>query len=125
MPKFFAISFCSLYFCISCAAYKIDVQQGHIVTQAMINQLEVGMSARKVKFIMGAPLLSDIFHQQQWDYFYRLQVSDGVCKQRHITLFFDEADRLTAIQGDVKVGQQGNDSKETPVLDEQFDAPLL
>ena len=43
--------------------YKIDVIQGNVITQEMINQLRPGMDKRQVKFILGTPLLVDPFHK--------------------------------------------------------------
>lgn len=37
--------------------YKIDIQQGNVVTQDMIDQLRPGMTRRQVRFIMGNPLI--------------------------------------------------------------------
>ena len=34
-------------------AYKIGIEQGNIVTQEMIDQLEPGMSRRQVRFVLG------------------------------------------------------------------------
>ena len=45
--------------------YKIDVQQGNIVTQDMLAQLKPGMDRSKVKFIMGTPLIADTFHNDR------------------------------------------------------------
>ena len=50
--------------------YKIDVQQGNVLTQDMVAQLKPGQTREQVRFILGTPLLADIFHQQRWDYVY-------------------------------------------------------
>jgi outer membrane protein assembly factor BamE len=52
-------------------AYKIDIQQGNVLTQEMVAQLKPGQTREQVRFILGTPLLADIFHQQRWDYVYR------------------------------------------------------
>ena len=81
--------------------YRIDVPQGNIVTQDMLNQLEVGMEKPRVRYIMGSPMLVDVFHQDRWDYIYLLQPGRGEPKQRRITLHF-ENERLVRISGDVR-----------------------
>ena len=43
--------------------YKIDVEQGNIITQEMADQLQPGMSRRQVRFILGTPLVEDTFNQ--------------------------------------------------------------
>ena len=42
--------------------YKIDIQQGNVVTQDMIDQLRPGMTRRQVRFIMGNPLTVSYTH---------------------------------------------------------------
>ena len=57
--------------------YKIDIQQGNVVTQDMIDQLRPGMTRRQVRFIMGNPLIQDTFNTNRWDYLYSLQPGGG------------------------------------------------
>ena len=42
--------------------YKIDIQQGNVINQEMLNKLEPGMDKKRVKFIMGTPVIVDPFH---------------------------------------------------------------
>lgn len=93
-------------FLAGCSVHKIDIQQGNVVTQEMLDQLELNMPAKKVSFVMGTPLLRDVFHQQRWDYIYSFQDGNGHRKQRNITLFFDKKKRLQKIKGDVKIGKR-------------------
>lgn len=74
-------------------AYKIDIQQGNVVTQSMVDQLELGMTRAQVQYIMGTPLLQDTFDRNRWDYVYSHQPGDQAREQRTVTLFFDN-DRL-------------------------------
>lgn len=102
MQKIFLIIGCS-FFLSSCAVYKIDIQQGNVVTQEMLDQLELHMPAKKVRFILGSPTLIDVFHSKRWDYTYSFQSGWKNREQRHLTLFFDQEDQLVRIEGDVKV----------------------
>ncbi len=81
--------------------YKIDIQQGNVVDQEMINRLQPGMSKSQVRYIMGTPLLVDVFHQDRWDYHYSLKKNREPMEKRRVTLFF-ENDRLARIQGDLR-----------------------
>jgi outer membrane protein assembly factor BamE len=92
-------------FLTGCAIHKVDVQQGNIVTQEMLDQLELDMPTKKVRFIMGTPMMVDAFHQQRWNYLYSIQIDGGERKQRHLSLFFDESQKLTRVDGDVKIGK--------------------
>jgi outer membrane protein assembly factor BamE len=126
MQKILRVFFLSTVILIwGCAIYKIDVRQGNLVTQEMLDQLQWGMPAQKVKFIMGTPLMVDVFHQDRWDYLYSFQAGgEEGRKQRHLALFFDENDRLVKIEGDVKVSAQ-RIPKPSPPSDELGPEPIL
>ncbi|WP_227814252.1 outer membrane protein assembly factor BamE [Nitrogeniibacter aestuarii] len=80
--------------------YKLDVRQGNFVTQEMISQLKKGMSKDQVRFALGTPLLTDIFHVDRWDYVYRFEPGYGEPEQRVITVFFVDG-QLSHVSGDV------------------------
>ena len=80
--------------------YRIDVPQGNLVTQEMVSSLKPGMSRDQVKFVLGTPLLTDLFHGDRWDYLYRLQRGDGSVEERRLAVFFDK-DLLTRVEGDI------------------------
>ncbi len=79
--------------------YKIDVPQGNIVTQEMVNQLHTGMSKRQVSYAMGTPLVVDAFHPERWDYIYSFQKGGHKPVIHRVTIFF-ENDKLARIGGD-------------------------
>ena len=82
--------------------HKIDIQQGNVIDQEMLNQLKPGMDKKQVKFIMGTPVLIDPFHNERWEYIYSFQEGGAVREQRHITLHF-ENDKLAYISGDIEI----------------------
>ncbi len=81
--------------------YSVDVQQGNMVDQAMIDQLRPNMNKRQVLYILGSPMLTDFFHLKRWDYLYSAQLDGGDRQQKRISLFFDN-DQLVGVQGDFK-----------------------
>jgi outer membrane protein assembly factor BamE len=83
--------------------YRIDIQQGNNVTQEMINKLEPGMSKNQVAFVMGSPLIVDTFHPNRWDYIYSFQPGNGDREQRRITLYFDDEEKLSHLEGNTRV----------------------
>ena len=83
--------------------YKIDIQQGNVVTQEMVNQLSPGMTSRQVRFIMGTPLIQDTFHPNRWDYLYSMQAGHQARTQERVSLTF-ENDRLVGLAGDFMPG---------------------
>lgn len=80
--------------------YKMDIQQGNVVTSEMLLKLRPGMTKSQVQFIMGTPLLVDSFHTNRWDYFYQLRKQGEVVTQRRVILDF-EKDLLVRVRGDV------------------------
>ncbi len=82
--------------------YRIDIQQGNVIEQSMVNKLKVGMDEKQVRFILGTPLLIDPFHPERWEYLYYYQESTKKPEQRHITVFFKDK-KLSHLAGDIKV----------------------
>lgn len=80
--------------------YKMDIQQGNVVTSEMLLKLRPGMTKSQVKFIMGTPLLVDSFRTNRWDYFYQLRKQGKIVSQRRVILDF-ENDLLKEVRGDV------------------------
>lgn len=82
------------------APYRIDIQQGNYVTQEMVSQLKPGMSKEQVRFILGTPLLTDIFHGERWDYVYWLDRRGHPRERRRLAVFFQDG-KLARVDGDV------------------------
>lgn len=86
--------------------YKIDVQQGNVLTQEMVAQLRPGLTKDQVRFILGTPMLMDIFHAQRWDYVYRLKKGNtGEVEMRKFSVLFDADNKLSRVAGDVTAAQ--------------------
>ncbi|MES2818655.1 MAG: outer membrane protein assembly factor BamE [Pseudomonadota bacterium] len=84
--------------------YKIDIQQGNVVTQDMIDQLRPGMTRSQVRFIMGNPLITDTFHANRWDYLYSIQPGGVKRQQERVSLVFNANDQLAGLAGDFMPG---------------------
>lgn len=70
--------------------YRPDVQQGNIITKDMVEQLRPGMTRDQVRFLLGTPMLTDIFHQERWDYPYYLRRKSGETQVRKLSVVFAE-----------------------------------
>ena len=88
--------------------YKIDVQQGNVLTQEMVSQLRPGLTKDQVRFVLGTPVLIDLFHANRWDYVYRLQKGNGEVEMRKFSTFFDASDKLVRVAGDVAAAQSAD-----------------
>ena len=85
--------------------HRVDVQQGNVITQEMVDQLKPGMSKRQARFTLGSPMVADLFHQDRWDYVYRMTPGKGDIEQKRITLYFRD-DALVRIDGDYRPSAQ-------------------
>ena len=81
-------------------SFKMDIQQGNVITSDMLLKLRPGMSKSQVQFIMGTPLLVDSFHTNRWDYFYQFRKQGKIINQHRVILDF-EGDSLARVRGDV------------------------
>lgn len=80
--------------------YRMEIQQGNFFTQEQVDKLKLGMTKEQVRFVLGTPLLTDVFHADRWDYVYRRQKArSDYLEERHITLFF-ERNQLKHIEAD-------------------------
>ncbi|NSX12633.1 outer membrane protein assembly factor BamE [Cupriavidus taiwanensis] len=80
--------------------YRINIVQGNFVSREAASQLREGMTRDQVKFLLGTPLLTDVFHANRWDYVFSFRRGNtAVVQQRRYTVFFD-GDRLVKFGGD-------------------------
>ncbi len=78
--------------------YRPDIQQGNFISREMVAQLKEGMTQDQVRFVLGTPLLTDVFHNDRWDYPFRMAKGNGEMTASRVTLTFVEK-RLTRIEG--------------------------
>jgi outer membrane protein assembly factor BamE len=85
----------------SVGAYRIGIQQGNFVSQETVSRLKVGMSKEQVRFVLGTPLVTDIFHADRWDYvYYNKPQNSNKVEERKLTVIFVDG-RLAKLEGDV------------------------
>jgi outer membrane protein assembly factor BamE len=68
--------------------YRPTIQQGNFISEEMVQQLKVGMTRDQVRFILGTPLLMDIFHADRWDYPFRLARGNGEVIESAVVVHF-------------------------------------
>ncbi|MCF7201751.1 outer membrane protein assembly factor BamE [Pseudomonas oligotrophica] len=121
----FALAGCSFP-----GVYKVDIQQGNVVTQDMIDQLRPGMTRKQVRFIMGNPLITDTFHANRWDYLYSIQPGGSQRQQERVSLVFDGNDQLVGLAGDFMPGVSrdeailGTSPAPAPVTEKPVEQPV-
>lgn len=92
--------------------YRMDIREGNFVTQEMAAKLKPGMSRDEVRFTLGTPILTDLFHADRWDYLYRFQPGRGPLETRRLTLIFQN-DVLARVAGDVVEAEPSETTTDT------------
>ncbi|MDZ4202692.1 MAG: outer membrane protein assembly factor BamE [Gallionella sp.] len=77
--------------------YKMDIRQGNYITPEMREKLKPGMSKSQARYVMGTAMVSDVFHNNRWDYVYTLERRGEVIERQHMTLYFD-GDTLVRVE---------------------------
>ena len=97
--------------------YVQDIQQGNVVSQEMVNRLRPGMSKNQVTFVMGTPMLIDVFHLERWDYYHSIKPGKKKREEMIVSLFFED-ERLVRVTGDLRPGVPDSalDLKEADVI---------
>ena len=80
--------------------YRINVDQGNIVDQDMVDQLKPEMTRRQVRFVLGTPIIEDTFNNDRWDYVRILRRGDDTLFRTQLTVIF-ENDVLANVEGDL------------------------
>ena len=95
--------------------YRIDIQQGNIVTPEQVEQLKPGMKMTEVRYLLGAPLVEDPFHKERWDYFYSFRSGETRrAEQQRLTIFFDDG-QLTKVEQDFESDPLTSSSSESSI----------
>ena len=80
--------------------YRMDVQQGNYLEGKAVDQLQVGMTRTQVRYLLGTPMVPDVFNKDRWDYLYYFE--HGHLRrpaQRHLVVFFKE-DKVASFDRD-------------------------
>ena len=85
--------------CAFPGVYKINVQQGNIVTQEMLDQLSRGMTKRQVHFVLGTPIVKNVFDESYESYIYTYLPAEGDLKRQVINVFYQNG-QFTHYEGE-------------------------
>lgn len=75
--------------CVFPGVYKINVQQGNIVTDEELTALSEGMPRSQVHAIMGTPLLLNPVDPSREYYVYTFQRKGGDIKEQRLIVYYD------------------------------------
>ena len=82
---------------LAACVYRVDVQQGNLLKDKDILQVEVGMTRSQVQFLLGTPMVADSFHRDRWDYAYTLRKGRSPNIERRWVVVYFENDRVSKI----------------------------
>jgi len=85
--------------------HRIEIQQGNIIEQEMVDKLKPGMTKAQVRFVLGTPLIADTFDQKRWDYYYSKKDGDGKEVTEKFSIYF-EGDKLQSFEGNIAPSDQ-------------------
>ena len=102
--KFLSRTFALCLLCISTACvYQVDVQQGNKLEPQDVETVEVGMTRNQVRYLLGTPVVDDVFRDNRWDYiyYYRPGRSKKI-ERRWLIVWFDD-NVVSKIERDVPI----------------------
>ncbi|ARB67225.1 Small protein A precursor [Moraxella catarrhalis] len=94
--------------CSTFRVYTIDLPQGTPLSAAQANQIQVGMNANQVLYLLGSPALRDTLAPNRWDYIYdhtagtdgkRQKKSDIKNASQYLSIHFNNQGIVTRIDG--------------------------
>jgi outer membrane protein assembly factor BamE len=92
---------CSMVRGFTLRPYRINIQQGNYLEEDEVDLIEPGMTRSQVRFLLGTPMVADIFNEQRWDYVYYLKIGrTREVFRRHFVVFF-EGDEVVRIEKDL------------------------
>ncbi|QGM80242.1 outer membrane protein assembly factor BamE [Otariodibacter oris] len=80
--------------------YRIDVPQGNYLEQDKIDLLQVGMNKEQVNYVLGTPLLNDMFEKDRWDYVFIKREGHNDPIQHLLQIYFDSKGLVSEIKLD-------------------------
>ena len=70
--------------------YRINIQQGNYLEEHEVDEIQPGMTRSQVRFLLGTPMVVDLFDTSRWDYVYYLKIGrSGDIYRRHFVITFD------------------------------------
>jgi len=88
---------------LAACVYRIDIQQGNLLDEEDITQVDLGMTRSQVQFLLGTPMVSDSFHRDRWDYAYYYRRGRSPDADRRWVVVYFENDRVQRIERDLEL----------------------
>lgn len=69
--------------------YKMEIVQGNFISKEQAALIQPGVTKNQVRTVLGSPLVTDIFHEDRWDYAFSIKRKGALPMQRRMTIFFE------------------------------------
>ena len=108
MSRFFMV--CSLLACFTLTGcsnwiYRIDIPQGNYLDKRDVAKLRIEMTKEQVEFVLGKPVVNDLFNQNTWYYVYEIKrgmQGFGEDMKKQLVVRFED-NKLVAVEGDFEL----------------------
>ena len=71
-------------------SYRVLVQQGNIIDENKVEILKINMTKEQVVFLLGEPVVNNIFDKNRWDYVYYRKRDPEETQLNMVSIFFKE-----------------------------------
>ena len=90
MAQMFKALFITLFLSLTLSAcvYKMNVQQGNVITDEAVAKIHTGMSLEDVRALLGDPLLNNVYHDNRILYIYTMRQGHHVMTRRDLAIYF-------------------------------------
>ena len=88
---------------LSGCVYQVDVQQGNKLEPQDVEAVEVGMTRNQVRYLLGTPVVDDLFSDDRWDYVYYHRPGRSKKIQRRWLIVWFDGNVVEKIDRDVPI----------------------
>lgn len=85
----------------SACVYEVEVQQGNKLEPQDIEAVELGMTRSQVRYLLGTPVVNNLFRDNRWDYVYYFKGGRGRGIERRWMIVWFEDDVVANIERDL------------------------
>ena len=71
-------------------SYRVLVQQGNVIDESKVDSLKINMTKEEVIFLMGEPVVNNIFDKERWDYVYYKKRDPEETQLNMVSIFFKD-----------------------------------
>jgi outer membrane protein assembly factor BamE len=92
---------CGSAFVPACV-YEVDVQQGNKLEPKDVENVKVGMTRNQIRFLLGTPVVADVFRDDRWYYIYYFRAGKSRKPERRWLIVWFDGEIVSEIQRDVE-----------------------